>query len=428
MRARILVIALLTSLAPAVAHGQRADLPPIEKIDEALDNHPSVAAAAARVEAARAGRNMLARGTHEVTVTGSYVRRSVDREGAYDEFDATVARPFRLPGKAALDREAGALGIEVAENQMEDARHQAALMLSDLWHDWLTAGTLYRSDIDSVQASEAALAALRRRMELRDASQLDLDQTSVALAQARAQAEMSRASREQARVRLIATFPDIPLPQEPPELAVPEMPPHEPEAMRMLVIERSHEIRAADREAQRLAAVARRIRADRIADPSFGVRLFSERSGMERGAGLVMSIPLGGGYRGAAADQASAAANAARLELANVQRSVMAVADADLSNARTRLEAWRSADAAARSAADAARRTERGYQLGQIDLADLLYARRQANDARRFEIEARSEADRALLKLQIDSHVVWIDKEKHDHPESSPSGAANESS
>jgi len=428
MNARLLAIALLTCLAPAAARAQRADLPAIENVNEALDNHPAVAAALARVQAARAARDMLARGTHEVTVTGSYMRRSVDREGAYDEFDATVTRPFRLPGKAALDREAGALGIEVAENQMEDARHQAALMLADLWHEWLTAGSLYRSDMDSVRALDAALAALGRRVALRDASQLELDQASAALAQARAQAGMSRAVREQARVRLAATFPEIPLPQEPPDLAVPELPALDLEALRALVIERSHEILAADRQAQRLDVIARRIRADRIADPSFGVRLFSERSGMERGAGLVMSIPLGGGYRRSAADQASAEANAARFELASIRRSVMALADADLSNARTRLEAWRSADAAARGAADAARRTERGYQLGQIDLADLLYARRQANDARRSEIEARSGADRALLRLQIDSHVIWIDEEKHDHPGLNASDAGTEPS
>src|SRR3546814_7311364 len=85
-------------------------------------------------------------------------------------------------------------------------------------------------------------------------------------------------------------------------------------AMRDLVIERSHEIRAAEREAQRLAVVAQRVRADRIADPSFGVRLFSERSGMEQGAGVVMSMPLGGGHRRAAADRASAEGNAAQLE------------------------------------------------------------------------------------------------------------------
>ncbi|OHT21777.1 TolC family protein [Edaphosphingomonas haloaromaticamans] len=414
MRPSILVLAMLSLLAPGMLHAQRTDLPPVEKVNEALDNHPTVMAAAARVEAARARGDMLRKGTHEATIAGSYIRRSVDREGGYDEFDATLSRPFRLPGKLALDRESGALGVEVAENQMEDARHQAALVLSGLWYDWLTAGSHYRNDLDTVRSLEAALTALRRRVQLRDASALDLDQASAALAQAQAQAAASLSAREQARVILVATFPETPLPPEPTELALPELPPQKLEIMRTLVIERSHEIRAADREAQRLAVVARRVRADRIADPSFGVRLFSERSGMERGAGVVASIPLGGGYRRAAADQASAEANAARLELANIQRSVAAIADADLSNARTRLEAWRSARASAQSASDAAGRTERGYQLGQIDLVDLLYARRQANDARRSEIDARSEASRALLKLRIDSHSIWVPDGDHD--------------
>ncbi|PZO87241.1 MAG: transporter, partial [Sphingomonas sanxanigenens] len=46
-------------------------------------------------------------------------------------------------------------------------------------------------------------------------------------------------------------------------------------------------------------------------------------------------------------------------------------------------------------------------------LTDLLYVRRQAQEAHRLEIDARSEADRALLKLQIDSHSIWApDEEK----------------
>ena len=408
-----LLLPSLLVAAPVLA--QRADLPPEEKVNEALDNHPTVAAAAARVASARAQSDMLRRGTHEITAIGSYVRRSVDREGGYDEFDATISRPFRLPGKAALDREAGALGIEVAENRMEDARHQTALVFSGLWHDWLTAGSLYRNDLDAVRWLEASLTALRRRVALRDASALDVDQAMAALAQAQAQAATSLSVREQARVTLVASFPEIPLPPEPPELALPELPPQGLETMRGLVVERSHEIRAADREAQRLGVVSRRVRADRIADPSFGVRLFSERSGMERGAGIIASIPLGGGYRRAAADLAAAEANAAQLDLANVLRSIAAVADADLSNARTRLEAWQSAQASAQSASDAVGRTERGYRLGQIDLADLLYARRLANDARRSEIAARSEADRVLLKIQIDSHSIWSSDVESDH-------------
>src|SRR3546814_7359485 len=112
MRSPIVLGAFLALLTRAGVLAERADLPPVEKVAEALDSHPSVAAARSRVDAARADRDMLAKGSHEIAVAGSYVRRSVDREGGYDEFDATISRPFRLPGKAALDREAGALGIE----------------------------------------------------------------------------------------------------------------------------------------------------------------------------------------------------------------------------------------------------------------------------------------------------------------------------
>ncbi len=406
----ILAAGVAFSAAPALA--QRADLPPAEKVVEALGNHPNVTAAAARVASARARGGMLRSGPHEVTLGGAYVRRNIDRDRGYDEFDATVTRALRLPGKAALDREAGSLGVEVAENRMEDMRHQMSLILSGFWHDWLTAGAHYRNDLDAVLGLEDAVAAVQRRVTLRDAAQLDLDQAIAALAQARTQAAMSLAAREQARVALAASFPEIPLPPETPELALPTHPELELQALRDLVIARSHEIRAANREAQRLDVLARRARADRIPDPSFGVRLFSERGGAETGAGVVASIPLGGSYRRAAVDEATALANAARLELAAVQREIRGVADTDLSNARTRMDAWRNADISARSAGDAATRMARSYQAGQLDLADLLYARRQANDARRAEIDARSEADRALLKIQIDSHSIWASDEE----------------
>src|SRR3546814_3295651 len=72
---------------------------------------------------------------------------------------------------------------------------------------------------------------------------------------------------------------------------------------------------------------------------------------MEQGAGVVMSMPLGGGHRRAAADRASAEGNAAQLEHMSVQRTVRAIADADLSSATLRLEAWKNTDLSAQSAA-----------------------------------------------------------------------------
>ncbi|QIG79046.1 TolC family protein [Stakelama tenebrarum] len=409
MKRPLFLAALLFAAAPALA--QRADLPPEPAIAQALDSHPSVEAAAQRVAAARAEAGMLRRGPHEVTVGGSYLRRSVDREGGFDEFDGTVTRAFRLPGKARLDRRAGELGVEVAENMQEDARHQAALMLSDRWHDWQIAGALVRLDAEAVANYRAELRAIRDRADVRDASWLDVDQVESALALAETRLADSRAAEAQARVALASAFPGLPLPPQAPPMTEPELPPESIDTLCALVISRSHEIGAAARDAERLDTVAMRIERDRFADPSVGVRLFSERSGAERGAGLVFSLPLGGGYRRSVADQARAQAGAARFDEARVRREVAETARSDAVAVGARMSAWESAGRAVDAASSASRRSQRGYRLGAIDMADMLYVRRQEIEARRAEIRARGEALRAILKIRIDSHTVWAPDE-----------------
>ena len=408
----------IEAIAPAAAGhapaampraAQRADLPPIDAVTAGILDTPGVNVANAQIAAARAQALALGISPYEPTVTASYLRRSVDREKTYNEFDVTVARPFRLPGKAALDRRSGQLGMEVAAARLEDALHQAALSLSGLWHDWLLAAALHRSDLQTASIYEAALKAVTRRMQLRDASQLEVDQAGAATALAQAQVTSSRMAMERARATIEVTFPRIPMPPEAPELTNPELPPEPLEQLQALVVERSDEIRAASLEADRLASLYRRARADRIGDPSIGLRAFSERDGAERGLGIVGSIPLGRSYRRASADVAAAQASAAARELIQVRRSVGTIAQTDLIEARTRLAGWEANVRAATSAAEAARRTLRGHALGGIDLTDLLYAQRTANEARRAEITARAEALRALFRLRIDSHTVWAE-------------------
>jgi len=186
MRALIFILPLLALAAPLSAE---PGLPDDAAIGRALDEHPSVPAARARTEAARARANGLRAGPHEFTFSGSYIRRSVDREGKFDEYDAQVSRALRLPGKGRLDREIGAFGVEAAENLAEDARHQAALLLAGHWFDWLSASAQARVDAAAVTNYAAALKAIKRRHELRDAAQLDVDQASAALAAARLAAE-----------------------------------------------------------------------------------------------------------------------------------------------------------------------------------------------------------------------------------------------
>lgn len=400
-------LGLVVALLPMAARAERTDLPSAAIVAAALDGSPTVEASRARIESARAAARALQVGPHQLLATSSYVRRSVVGTNGYNEFDATVQKGFRLPGKARLDRAAGELGIAVAENRSEDARHQAGLNLSTLWHDWLLATALLRNDIATIANYGAALHAVERREALRDASRLDVDLASSALALAQAQAAQSKTLIERAQLTLKASFPNIVLPPEAPVLSDPELPPEPLATLHDFVVSRSHEIGAAQKEAERLLTLARRARLDRYADPSVGVRLFSERGGQEKGAGLIASIGFGGAYRGAIAGQASSEANAAAIDLTQMQRTIAIVANTDVSDALTRLEAWQANKRAVDAASSAAVRTERGYRLGAIDLSDLLYAQRQANDARRAEINARAEAARAIFKLRIDSHTVW---------------------
>jgi outer membrane protein TolC len=399
-------------LLSAAANADTPGLPPDSEVDRALSNDPGVAAAAQRVNAARAEADMLRVGPNEFMLSGSYLQRSVRGEGPlddgkFDEGDATLSRTIRLPGKAGLDRKAGALGVQVAQNRGEDARHQAAWLLAQLWYDWMETGALYGTDTEIVKAQQAAVSAMEKRLAVRDAAQLELDQAHSALALAQAQQADSRARMEKARAALAATFPEISLSPEPPALPAPALPAQGIGVLHDLVIAHSHEIRAADREAERLSVVARRAHADRIPDPTLGMRVFSERGGMEKGVGVVVSIPLGFAHRRASADRASAEASAAGFERADVRRQVQVMADTDASEANARMSAWESMRTSADNAAAAAARTERGYRLGGIDLADLLFTQRQANDARRAEVGARAAAGRAITKLLIDSHTIW---------------------
>lgn len=400
---------LLVAGAAVPAQAQSGDLPPHDLVMRALDAHPGVEAATARVDAARADSEALRRGPHEITAQGTVSRRTVDREGRYAEYDATVSRAFRLPGKAALDRRAGALGVDIAQNRMEDARHQAALTLATLWYDWVLASELHRNAAALVANQQALVAATRRRAELRDAAELDVQQAAASLALAQAQAGDAAASRDRARSLLATRFPDLTLPAEAPALREPSASNEDLLQLQRLIVERSHEIAAAAGTAERQAVVARRARADRIADPSLGVRLFSERSGQEQGAGLFVALPLGGGHRRALADRAAAEASAARAEQVIVERDVAGNAAADVAEFRARHVAWLASRESVRHAEASAALAGLGQRRGAIDLADRLYADRQANEARAQELAMRAAAARLILKLRIDAHSLWIE-------------------
>lgn len=405
IRKMIVAAALLGTSVAALA---QPGLPDDPQVQLALDEHPMVLAAKARVDVARADGRALRAGTQEFSVTTSVMQRSVDREGRFAEFDASISRPIRLPGKAALDRKAGEFGLIAAENRMEDAKHQAALLLAELWWDWLGASAEEAVDRQAADNLDRSLTSVKRRAELRDASPLEVDQAAAALGSARLQAEQAAGRAALARARLQSQFPSLVLPQAAQDLPLPELPEASLPMLRDLVIERSHEIFAARAEADRVQALADRARRDRFADPTIGVRAFSERNGMETGLGLIATIPLGGSHRSAIADRASSEAVAVAAEAAAVGFDVQEMADGDLVRANAAWQAWQRSREGAKAQVDAVLKMRRGYDLGAIDLADLLLAERQTQDMFRAEILARTQALRAITRIMIDSHSIWI--------------------
>ena len=396
---------LLLSATPAYADPGFPDEPSVQT---ALDSHPLVEAAKARIEVARAEERALKAGPYEFGVSGSYIRRSVTREGSYSEYDVTLSRPVRLPGKARLDARAGAFGVAAAENHWEDAKHQTALLLAELWWDWLGASGESRIDEQAVTNLDAAQESVHRRVALRDAARLEADQAEAALGAARLAAAQSQGRASLARARLKAQFPLLPLPDLADELPLPENPPTGFAIMRDQVVLRSHEIAAAEAEAKRASTLAERATKDRLPDPTLGLRLFSEREGAERGAGLVISMPIGGGHRRAQADRMGAEAAAVNAQLGAVRFDVNEMANSDLARAEASWTVWRRSRDAVAAQVAAVLKLRRGFDLGAIDLSDLLLAERQTQDAFRAEVIARTDAVRAITKLRIDSHNLWI--------------------
>lgn len=401
------LIPTLTSLL-AVPLAAEPGLPPAETVQRALDEHPSVIAAHARLEASQARADALRKGSAEFTVQGSYTRRDVSGGNQFDEYDAQLSRPFRLPGKARLDREIGRYGTEVAQNVAEDAKHEAALLLAAHWFDWLSASTQATIDQAAVSNYEAALAAVERRRTLRDASQLDVDRAEAALADARRSLAQSSGLAVLARTRLEAQFPALAVPVDAPEVPQPEMPDARLSQLGDLVVVNSHMIAAAEAESARMSAIAGRAQAERIADPTVGLRLFSEFGGLERGAGVIVSMPLGGGHRRALASEASAGASAARADEQLARFNVSETAEADMAGARFRITTWQRGRDSVKAQMAALEKLRRGHQLGEIDLADLLLGEQMVHDAFRNEAEARTEAMRAITKLRIDAHDLWL--------------------
>lgn len=386
-------------------------LPPTEIVARLLLANPSVQAAGSQITVEEANRRRLEAGSYEWSLRlGGQQRRSHPATGPderFNEWNAAVERPLRLPGKAALDSELGAAGVALAETGHGDAVHEASRNLLKSWFAWLRESAAATQWSEQLALLDKQASAVKRRQQLGDAARLETIQSEAALAQAGAQLAQARVRQQTAAEDLRRRYPGLPV-AVPTAIADPTPVEGGESEWINAILEHSHELELSRGETQRARIAASRASGDRLPDPTFGLHVSRERAGEDRIIGAYINLPLPGGGRRAASDAAQAQTEVAIHREAAATRKISAEAAMLYQSASAAFASWQAGRNAAAHLTQAAEMTARAYQLGEGSLNELLAARRLANEAQLSARLLQLDALELHYRLQLDAHRLWV--------------------
>lgn len=420
MKARLspLLLALALAGAPLARAAELpaalADtLPDAHEAVAVIDADPGVRRAQGEREAALARASGRRRGSHEWIAGGQWLDRDAGAQGRFNEWEASLQRELRLPGKAAVDRRIADAEESVGGDLLADARHMAAIGLLEAWLEWLAAEELRRVAMAAVADADSDLDAVAARLKGGDAALVEHDAALAAAAAARREGRLAEIRAQEARITLQARYPGLPLPAQAAPIAAPSVPEPGWRHWGERIVAVSHEVTLAQGRAELEANRAERARLDRRANPTIGLRALSERGGDETALGVFFSVPLGTGARRAVAAEAAGQAMAAEADADAVRIEVGRHAQALAARAETLAAAWTLAKEGLDAQRQETARLERGRELGGVALAPLLAARRREREAAMAEVESRAAAYGATARLLLDAHAFWINDDGH---------------
>lgn len=393
----------------SAAPPQFPDLPANAEVAAALEQDPGVRAALSGVGIEQAQARRLAAGPYEFAVRGDAARRRItDPQGreSFGEWAVALERPLRLPGKAALDRELGAQGVSVARLSAGDAMHEAGRMLLKLWFAW----TKENAQLD-LWTQQAALAreqagAVQKRKRAGDAPKMEVNLAEAAAVQAESSWIQARSREATARSALVRSFPTVAVPER---ARIVEPRPLEQglDYWNDQVLAHNHQLAAARAEVERRKLSGRRSQAERLPDPTVGVRYSNEVGGDEKVAGVYLSVPLPGAARRAASEASVHQIAEAQAREAAVLRQANIETAAAVEQANANYESWQRVKLAAEGMRKHVELATRAYQLGETGLAELLAARRMALETQLTATAAQVDAQEARYRLLLDAHQLW---------------------
>lgn len=386
------------------------NLPPAEVVLRVLRTNPVVQAAGSQLQAETANRRRLEAGQYEWNIRlGGQQRKTSPNNNPnerFNEWNAALERPLRLPGKASVDAGLGAAGVNLATSAQGDALHETSRNLLKSWFVWLRENVAAKQWAEQVALLTQQTRAVQRRQQLGDAATLESVQGQAALAQAQAQHSQAELRERMVSEDLRRRFPGLPL-EAPERIAEPGVIEGDEATWLAEILEHSHELAMARGETQKAQMLADRSRRDALPDPTFGIQVSSERGGEEQVMGAYISIPLPGGARHSGADAAFAQANAASFREADSLQNVSAAAGALYHSAKAARTHWQASQDAAEKLTRAAEMTARAYQLGEGSLSELLSNRRLANEAQLAARLAQLDALELRYRLLLDTHRLW---------------------
>lgn len=402
------LFASILCAGPAFAAGDDyPDLPPHNQVDTALDSHIDVLNAGTGIRIEQTNQRRWESGNYEFNVrAGTAQRRTTIPGQKMKEWDVAIERPVRLLNKVLLDDDIGAEGVVRANHALDDARHEAGRTLLHLWFNWQRERIQTMQWQQQVDILKQQALTTEKRLKAGDAPRMELSQANAAVAQATVSLQQAGMRTELAGNELARQFPAIALPLQ--LVAAEPQPVGESFASwKQLILDHNHELETVRSERRIQQMLAERSRAERIPDPTIGVRYSNELAGSEKVTGVYLSVPLSFGVRGTHAENAEQQAEIAGNRENAVLRRLEADTYATHTQAIRSYQIWLQAREAADSVRQNAELATRAYSLGESSLSETLIARRLALESALSESLARLDANEARYRLLLDAHRLW---------------------
>ncbi len=394
------------------------DLPSLKMVVKSMANNPMVLGAQAGIKVEQANQSRLEAGSYEYSVRLGSQQRTVrtDPTQRFNEWDVALERAFRLPSKVTIDTELGTQGVAQAKLAHGDALHESGRLLLKTWFVWLRERYQVLQWIDQTNVFKKQLVIVNKRIKAGDAPKLEGLVAEAALAQAESTLQQVKLREQIAITDITHRFPGIVTPEKI-ELTLPEVLPNDFSYWRDQILQHNHELGLARGETKHWQLMASRAHADKMPDPSLGIRYVNERSGEERLVGVTFSMPLPGQARRAVSESMLAHSEIAAQKEAGTLAKLNAETANSYASVSAAFESWQKSRDAADRIKSNAELISRAYSLGEASLTDVLNARRQSLETSLNATMAQIDAAENRYRLLLDAHQLWpldVDEDEDD--------------